>query len=246
MNTREPNPGAPHPPSLSPRALALVGTAAFIVAVALFAGFAANLSSGTPLVLLDAKAAAWLHARTMPWLTALLLAVTHAHSTLAIVGYSMAFGLWLARKREWYWLLTLAGAVGGGLVLNAGLKQVYERARPQFAEPILTLATYSFPSGHTAGAVVFYGVLAAFLVSRVYDPRRRAACVAGAMVAVALVAFSRVYLGVHYLSDVAAAVCSSTAWLVLCLSAGHALVRRRCAQAQSSSMARNPPPTRTG
>jgi uncharacterized membrane protein YdjX (TVP38/TMEM64 family) len=75
--------------------------------------------------------------------------------------------------------------------------------------------------------VAFYGVLAAFLVSRFYDTRRRAACVIGAIAAVALVAFSRMYLGAHYLSDVVAAVCSSTAWLVLCLAFGHALVRRR-------------------
>jgi uncharacterized membrane protein YdjX (TVP38/TMEM64 family) len=64
-------------------------------------------------------------------------------------------------------------------------------------------------------------------VSRFYDARRRAACVAGAIAAVALVAFSRLYLGAHYLSDVVAAVCSSTAWLVLCLAGGHALVRGR-------------------
>ena len=74
---------------------------------------------------------------------------------------------------------------------------------------------------------MFYGVLAAFLVSRFHEPRRRAGCVAAAAAAVGLVAFSRIYLGAHYLSDVVAAVCSSTAWLVLCLSGVHALVRRR-------------------
>jgi uncharacterized membrane protein YdjX (TVP38/TMEM64 family) len=75
--------------------------------------------------------------------------------------------------------------------------------------------------------VLFYGVLAAFLVSRSYDWRRRAACVGGAVAAVVLVAFSRMYLGAHYLSDVLAAICSSTVWLALCLAGGHALVRRR-------------------
>jgi uncharacterized membrane protein YdjX (TVP38/TMEM64 family) len=75
--------------------------------------------------------------------------------------------------------------------------------------------------------VLFYGVLAAFLVSRTYDWRRRTACVVAAVVAIGLVAFSRMYLGAHYLSDVLAAICSSTAWLALCLSGGHALVRNR-------------------
>jgi hypothetical protein len=113
------------------------------------------------------------------------------------------------------------------MLLNLLLKQAYERLRPRFDDPLVTLDTYSFPSGHTAAAVAFYGVLAAFLVSRFHDARRRAAIVAVAMGAVALVAFSRLYLGAHYLSDVVAAACSSTAWLVLCLAFGHALVRGR-------------------
>jgi uncharacterized membrane protein YdjX (TVP38/TMEM64 family) len=135
------------------------------------------------------------------------------------------FGAALARLREWYWLLTLAAALAGGMLVNVILKASYERMRPHFNDPLLVLTSYSFPSGHTAGAVLFYGVLAAFLVSRFYDWRRRTAAVAGAIVAVLLVAFSRMYLGAHYLSDVVAAICASTVWLVLCLSAGHALVR---------------------
>jgi len=96
---------------------------------------------------------------------------------------------------------------------------------------MVTLNTFSFPSGHTAGAVVFYGALAAFLVSRYNGGRPRAASVGLAIVAVVLVAFSRMYLGAHYLSDVVAAVCSSLAWLALCLSGVHALVRRKMTQA---------------
>jgi membrane-associated phospholipid phosphatase len=217
----------PHPHSLSPRTLAIAGWSAFVIAGVIFLAIAWNIVNPTPLVILDAKLAAWLHAHSAPWLTAFLLAVTHLNSTLAISAWSMLFATVLARMREWYWILTLALAVTGGLVLNMLLKLVYQRARPQFDDPLLTLTTYSFPSGHTAGAVVFYGVLAAFLVSRFYDRRLRAACVIGAIVAIVLVAFSRLYLGAHYLSDVVAAACSSTAWLVLCLAGGHALVRRR-------------------
>ena len=216
-----------HPPSLSPQGLAIAGWSAFAVAASLFLVISWNLGAATPLVLLDAKVAAWLHARATPGLTSVVLAVTHLNSTVAISAFSVAFGVVLARMREWYWMLTLALAVSGGLAHNALLKLAYERKRPHFDEPLVTLATYSFPSGHTAGAVLFYGVLAAFLVSRLYDRRRRIACVAAAVAAIVLVAFSRIYLGAHYLSDVLAAACSSTAWLVLCLSAVHRLVRRR-------------------
>ena len=215
----------PHPRSLSPRALAIAGWTAFAVAGLLFLAIAWNLTARSSLAALDARVAEWLHARGTPALIAFFLVVTHLNSTVAIATFSGLFALVLARLREWYWILTLAVAVGGGALLNVVLKYAYERLRPRFEEPLLELTSYSFPSGHTSGAVAFYGVLAAFLVSRFYEARRRAACVAGAIAAVGLVAFSRIYLGAHYLSDVLAAACSSTVWLVVCLSAGHALVR---------------------
>lgn len=219
----------PHPRSLSPRALAAAGWIAFIIAGCIFLAIAWSVASRAPLVSLDAKVAAWLHAHVSPGLTYFMLLVTHANSTVAMTMWTVAFGFVLARMREWYWLLTLALAVGGGLLLNVALKHAYERARPHFEDPLVSLDSYSFPSGHTSGAVVFYGVLATFLVSRFYDRRVRAICVMGAVAGVALVAFSRMYLGAHYLSDVVAAAGSSTAWLVLCLHSVHGVARRRMA-----------------
>ena len=217
----------PHPHSLSPRGLAIAGWSAFVLAGCLFLAIAWNVTANTALVALDARVAHWLHEHGRPSLIAFLLAVTHLNSTVAIGLWAVIFGAVLARMRERAWMLTLALSVGGAMLLNLLLKGAYERVRPRFDDPLIELGTYSFPSGHTAAAVAFYGVLAAFLVSRFYDTRRRVACVAGAVAAVALVAFSRLYLGAHYLSDVVAAVCSSTAWLVLCLAGGHALVRGR-------------------
>jgi undecaprenyl-diphosphatase len=216
----------PHPHSLSPRGLAIAGWSAFALAGVLFFAIAWNVTASSSLVALDARVAQWLHGHAHPALTALLLAVTDLNSTAAMGLWSVIFGVALARMKAWVWLLTLTLSVGGAMLLNLLLKGAYERARPHFDDPLVTLGTYSFPSGHTTAAVAFYGVLAAFLVSRFYHRRLRAAIVAGAIAMIALVAFSRMYLGAHYLSDVLAAVCSSTAWLVLCLSAGHALARR--------------------
>src|SRR2546430_14123352 len=142
-----------------------------------------------------------------------------------MAGASAIFGAVLARLRQWYWLLTLAVAVGGGMLLNLVLKAAYERLRPHFDDPLLVLTTFSFPSGHAAGAVLFYGVLAAFLVSRFYDWRARAASVAGAICAVALGAFPRMYLGVAYLSHVLLPPWARTAWLLLCPVVRHATAR---------------------
>lgn len=215
------------PHSLSPQGLAIAGWVAFAVAGLAFFVLAWNVSGHTRLVLLDASVTAHFNAARSEALTGVLLGVTYAHSILAMTVASVVFAVILARLREWYWLLTLAVSMGGGMLLNYALKVAYERARPAFDDPLLTLETFSFPSGHTAGATLFYGVLAAFLVSRYWKPQVRAAIVAIAILAVSMVAFSRVFLGAHYLSDVVAAACASIAWLALCLSSVHALVRHR-------------------
>jgi uncharacterized membrane protein YdjX (TVP38/TMEM64 family)/membrane-associated phospholipid phosphatase len=217
----------PRPHSLSPRALAIAGWTALLICGVLFLAIAWNVNTRSALVAMDAKVADVLHAdaHASGMRAAFFLGITHLHSPIGIAIWSAIFGAVLWRLRERYWLLTLAVTVAGGLFINFILKNAYERLRPRLDEPFFSLDSYSFPSGHTAGAMLFYGVLAAFLVSRFFDWRRRTACVAAAGMMVALVAFSRLYLGAHYLSDVLAAACSSLVWLVLCLSAGHALVR---------------------
>jgi undecaprenyl-diphosphatase len=107
------------------------------------------------------------------------------------------------------------------------LKSAYHRVRPSFDDPLLTLATYSFPSGHTAGTTLFYGFMAALLVSRVRAWRWRVATVMLAVLMIVLVGLSRMYLGVHYLSDVMAAAAISIAWLALCLTSVDELRRRQ-------------------
>jgi undecaprenyl-diphosphatase len=222
-----PPPPEPQAPSLSPRGLAIAGWIAFIVAGTIFFNLAWDVASHTEIVVLDAKMATWLHAHGTPRVTDFMILVTTLNSIAGTSIMAALFAISLARLREWYWMLTLAIAVGGGMLLNVVLKDAFARARPHFDDPWVTLSSYSFPSGHTAGATLFYGVLAAFLVSRTNEWHARAACVIAAALMVVLVAFSRMYLGAHYLSDVAAAACSSTAWLVLCLSGVHGIVRRR-------------------
>jgi undecaprenyl-diphosphatase len=220
------DPRETHLRTLSPRMLAAAGWTAFIVAISVFAALAWSVTSRAPVVTLDMNVVSWLHARATPALTSFMLAVSYANSTVAISVWGAILALVLARMREWYWMLAVALSVSGGLALNVLLKHLFERARPHFDDSPVSLDTYSFPSGHTAAATVFYGVLAAFLISRVRERRLRVLIVIGAIAAIMLVAFSRIYLGAHYLSDVVAAACSSTAWLALCLTSIHGLARR--------------------
>jgi undecaprenyl-diphosphatase len=143
---------------------------------------------------------------------------------------SALLGWWFWRRRAPYWLLATAICVPGGMLLNVLLKHVYQRARPAFDEPFVTLATYSFPSGHTAAATLFYGLLASYVVTT--SPRWgvRMAALVGAAAMVALVALSRVYLGAHFVSDVLAAMAESLAWLAVCITSVSTLRRRRAAR----------------
>jgi undecaprenyl-diphosphatase len=123
--------------------------------------------------------------------------------------------LWRAKQRNW--AITLLAVVPLGLAINVLLKHLFARTRPSFEDPLLVLDTYSFPSGHVAGATLFYGFLVAYFWRRIRSPGGRAASVAAAVILAGLVAFSRIYLGVHFLSDVVGAAAWSLAWLALCL-----------------------------
>ena len=143
--------------------------------------------------------------------------------TLAISVY-----LWIKRVR--IWVLTLMLAVFGGMLLNFVLKQLFVRQRPHFDDPLLTLTTYSFPSGHTLTATVFYGTLCALVIALGIPRSWRVLTIIVACVMILLVGFSRIYLGAHFLSDVLAAIAEGLAWLAICLLAVKELKRKRKGQ----------------
>lgn len=132
---------------------------------------------------------------------------------------TVLFAAFLIRRDDWYWLRLLFFAVPGGMLLKVTVKEIVGRARPTFIDPIVVLTSYSFPSGHVAGTILFYGVLCAYLVSKIYTWPGRASVVVQSLVMVTLVALSRLYLGVHYLSDVLAAFVGGIAWLSICFTA---------------------------
>jgi undecaprenyl-diphosphatase len=130
----------------------------------------------------------------------------------------LAVAVWLWRRGARRPAVFAVVALGGSWVLNRLVKGAVDRARPQLTDPFGHPGGASFPSGHAQAVTVACGVL--LVVSWPYLARRArwiAAVVAG--LAVALVSFSRVALGVHYLSDVVAAIVLGLAWLLLMTAA---------------------------
>ena len=204
------------------------GVALMAFSVWIFGEIAEKIGPGSALSLFDTQLSQYFHGFAGRVWTGPLKVLTNAHAPGWVLAVTALLGWRLYRQRERYWLYAMLSTVTGGVVLNLLLKYIYQRARPSFTDPVLAALTeYSFPSGHTMGATLLYGFIAAYVVCHVRSRAGRAAAVLGAVVMVLLVAFSRVYLGAHYLSDVLAAMAEGAAWLSVCITACSTLRRRR-------------------
>ena len=123
--------------------------------------------------------------------------------------------------------LLFAGVVVGGLLLESVLKIVYHRARPALWEALVSEKTYSFPSGHATMATLFYGAGAAVVLHVSRRPPVRAAALAFATLLILAVAYSRVYLGAHWTTDVVAGILIGLFWVVVCATGTEYLARRK-------------------
>jgi undecaprenyl-diphosphatase len=187
----------------------------------LFGGIAQDVIAGDPLTLVDVLVAHWLHQHATPSMTTFLLAVTQAHEWLPVLTATALLCAFFAWRRQRDWLVVTLWTVPGGMLLNWLLKLVFRRPRPTVSDYVHALQSYGFPSGHTMAATLFYGLVASYAVARAQTWRRRIFVPCVAVGCVWLVAFSRLYLGAHYLSDVLAAMAEGVFWLALCMTTIH-------------------------
>lgn len=204
-----------------------IGAVVLILCVLGFARIAQGVVTAEPITHLDVQVSGWFHQHATPSGTQFMRLVSDLHGTAGILAMSVLLAVFWVRAKAWDWAVTLAASVPPVMLLNVLLKNIFARARPSFEQPLLVLHSYSFPSGHTAGATAFYGVLAAFLICRTPSWRWRVAIALLALLMVALVGLSRVYLGAHYPSDVLAAMVAGSGWLALSLTAAGTWRRRR-------------------
>jgi undecaprenyl-diphosphatase len=214
-----------------------IGLALILGAAFVFGELAEDVVKGDTITLVDVRLAHWFRAHATTGFTDAMLFVTHWNGILGSSIMAALLAGWFWHRKAHYWLIVVLVAAPGGMLLNVVLKHLFQRARPTLEDPLLTLSTYSFPSGHTEAATVFYGLLACYLVRGMRSWPARAAIIAAACAMVMLVALSRMYLGVHYLSDVLAATAEGAAWLAICITAVSTLQRRRAARARGRELA---------
>jgi undecaprenyl-diphosphatase len=182
------------------------------LALILFAWLAREVVRGDAMRL-DAPIREAVHARSSPALTAVMRGVSLCGSEVVLVPLGLILVWWLVAAKRRRAAVVFAVAALGAEGLDQAMKLLFHRPRP---EPFFGLAspiTHSFPSGHAMVSCCFFGVLAAILAARQPSRIKRMAIFAAAALLVALMGFSRVYLGYHYPTDVVAGYAAAAIWL---------------------------------
>jgi len=183
------------------------------------------LAMVNPLAGPDHEVAGWFHAHLTHTFVSVLRAFTEFGSGEWIGGVLFFVVVYFVWKKWWPSLVTLMVAVPGGMLLNEWVKVLVHRQRPFVDGPFVDWSGYSFASGHTIGATLLYGQLALFILPAMKARHWRRLTVASAALLIALVGFSRIALGAHFLTDVLAAIVFGVLWLAFCLIAGKPLRR---------------------
>jgi undecaprenyl-diphosphatase len=161
----------------------------------------------------DRSVLLWINAHLPDWLEGPMRLIT-ALGYYWVVMPLLVLSVSVLYRRGWRLsAVLLLVSTAGGAFLTTILKAVFQRARPELFESGYSASFYSFPSGHATVAVGFYGTLTLILAYRLRGPARWAVVVLG-VVLVLLIGFSRLYLGVHYPTDILAGFLAAPLWVI--------------------------------
>jgi membrane protein DedA with SNARE-associated domain len=197
-------------------------TIGFVISLAglwLFGAITEDVIHHDPLTQFDVTLLNWLHARATPAGYAISNAISLFGSPLTLTALALGGAVLLAGRREWILLGGWLAAFAGGGVLDALLKVVIRRPRPPYAAAFLQHYSWSFPSGHAMASLIGYGMLGYLLVVlRIHRRSLQISVLLSAAVLILAVGISRLYLGVHYFSDVVGGYAAGLLWLTACIS----------------------------
>ena len=182
----------------------------FVLAVTLFLAVLQNMLAGKILWLDEYAYRLFVLRMRRPWLTPIMQSISELALPVVLLVMLLAVQAFAPGRRPG---MCAAWNLVGVVILNQVLKFIVHRPRPEGFR-LIAESGYSFPSGHSMVAMAFYGLLAWMVWTYERDPFVRRTCVTGFALVVVLVGVSRIYLGVHYASDVIAGFCLSLAWLV--------------------------------
>jgi membrane-associated phospholipid phosphatase len=195
-----------------------VGMTVILPCSLVFTTLAGELGAGETLSRLDRSFTDALRISVSAPVVQTFAVLTHLGDTATLTGLCVGVAIALVALGRWWLMLGWVAAVAGNGMLNTALKKIFARVRP-FELGGMTLEDgFSFPSGHSSGAVVAYGMLA-YLALRLLPFRWHLPALMLAMTLAFTVGSSRLFLRVHFASDVIAGFASGAAWLALCVTA---------------------------
>ncbi len=204
----------------------IIGFVAACITGWLFTELAETVQSGATLAF-DDSVLRWMAAHQSALATTAALELTALGTGTVVVMMTVVSGMFLALTGQKRPALLLVAATIGGLALNLVLKLHYHRPRPHIFNWGTNGVSSSFPSGHAMNSVIVYGTIA-YLAWRLSDRRwLRALTQLLAVLVIIGICTSRVYLGVHYPSDVLGGAIVGAAWAVFCMAALEAVQRLR-------------------
>ena len=217
---------SPRAAAPAPTVIGLYGVIGILLAMASTWGFlvlADEIPEHGWMVNVDLAVTGWLQAHGTERGEAACVFISLFGGDLLVVGALVVLAF-LIRRERWHRAWIFAITIGGGSLVNVLLKTLFHRGRPEVAVEF-HMVSWSFPSGHAMASIVFYGLLARW-ATRDY-PQHRGPIWTVAVAMIAAIGFARVYLGVHYTSDVVAGYIAGFVWLVACVTAGRVALRRR-------------------
>lgn len=206
-----------------------LGLGMSFVLLLVFAAIAQSVLSKSAIFHFDLDLAGALHSGVTPTGIAIAIGVSRlgALSSLAVLGVGVA--LWYASRRGWLAFATWLASLAGGELLAWSLKHAIHRERPVFEVSYATELTFSFPSSHVLVALVGYGMIAYFVVCLTNSRVWRAVVITLALLLVLAIGYSRMYLGLHFFSDVVGGLAAGAVWLTTCITALEVARRKQAA-----------------
>src|SRR5688572_7049867 len=191
-----------------------IGIAAASIAGDAFLDLAERLhAESSRMHTVDREAHTWARTAHTDGSTRFFTALTLIGTPVGIGVIVLIVSIVLVMRRHWRWAVYLIFTTGVGGLLNLQLKAYFARARPDLAEALRHASGYSFPSGHAMGSTVAFGALSYLAFRAIPKWRERAAVVSFCVSMIVAIASSRIYLGVHWMSDIGAGIAAGVIWI---------------------------------
>lgn len=183
----------------------------------MFGALAEDVLTHDSMTLYDAGISRWILSLATEDGSQFFYLITLLGSSWFIAIASLLMSVWLVWRKQWLQVATFILSVGGGILLNVLLKNIFLRPRPDFPNAFYHESGYSFPSGHAMLSMLFYGMTAYLIASQGPSWRTQIRLGITALTLSFLIGFSRIFLGVHYLTDVLGGWAAGFVWLATCI-----------------------------